>query len=134
MPSQRFKIDFSDVRKMEKGVRQAVADSNEYTQVGLLQAITLVQREAVNNTRAGVKYIDGIYETGNLRQSITFEVKPTEASAFISKGLDYPKFVEFGTRRMRAKPFLHIALKENTRKIDEIFDRIIKKQIRNMQV
>lgn len=134
MPSQRLKIDFSDIRKMEKGVKQAVADSNEYTQVGLLQAITLVQREAVNNTRAGVKYVDGIYETGNLRQSITFEVKQTEASAFISKGLDYPKFVEFGTRRMRAKPFLNLALKENLKKIDEIFDKIIKKQIKNMQV
>lgn len=134
MASQRLKIDFSDIRKMEEGVRKAVEDSNEYTQVGLLQAITLIQREAVNNTRAGVKYIDGIYETGNLRRSITFEVKPNQASAFISKGLDYPKFVEFGTSRMRAKPFLHIALKENIKKIDEIFDKIIKKQIKRMQV
>lgn len=132
--AKNVKIDFSDVRKLKKGIKEAVKVSADYERIGLLKAVTLVHREAVNNTVAGVKYSDGIYEVGNLRRSLSFELKDRAGDVFISKGLKYPTFVEFGTKRMRAKPFLSLALYDNIDKIRDIFKTIISKQINKMKV
>jgi len=132
--AKSVKIDFSDIRKFEKATREAIKDNVDYEAKGLLQATTLVHREAVNNTKAGVKYIKGIHKTGNLRKSLTFEIGNGEGTIFTDGRIVYPKFVEFGTVKMRERPFLTIALAENRKKIDEIFDKIIKKQVKKMQV
>jgi HK97 gp10 family phage protein len=134
MATKGIKLDFSDVRKFERGLKEAVKMSSDYEKIGLLKAVTLVHREAVNNTVAGVKYSDGIYESGNLRRSLSFELKDRAGDVFISRGLQYPTFVEFGTKRMRAKPFLSLAISDNIDNIKSIFKRIMDKQIKKMKV
>jgi len=130
----KLKINFSDIKNFEKKLRKEVVESQNNLKVGLLKATTLVQKEAINNTKAGIKYVDGIYQTGNLRRSISFDVPtPRYGEVFISKGLKYPLFVEKGTRRMRAKPFLSLALTDNINKIKEILNIALARTITNLK-
>jgi HK97 gp10 family phage protein len=134
MAKKRLKIDFKDVRQFEKKIRQEASNSRNNIEKGLFKAVTLVHREAVNNTRAGVKYTDGVYEVGNLRRSLSFDIiSPVAGQVFISKGLKYPSFVELGTKRMRAKPFLSLAVYDNMEKVREIFKAIINQTFKNLK-
>lgn len=47
--------------------------------------------------------------TGNLRNSITHKYEPSEKAAYIGTNLSYAKYVEFGTRFMRERPYLRNA-------------------------
>lgn len=51
-------------------------------------------------------------DTGRLRNSITHEVAEDGLSAVVGTNVEYAPYVEFGTRRMRARPFLFPALEE----------------------
>ena len=133
MANKKFKIDFIDVRQFEKKLRNETKDTQNNLNIGLLKAITLIHREAINNTRAGVKYSDGVYEVGNLRRALSFDIiSPIAGQVFISKGLKYPSFVELGTKRMRAKPFLSLAVSDNIDKVREIFKTLINKTFKNL--
>jgi HK97 gp10 family phage protein len=133
MAKKGIKIDFSDVRAFEKRLRDEARNSKNQLKRGMTKAITLLHRESVNNTKAGVLYFDGVYERGDLRRSIAFEVpKPDTGIVFISKGLKYPTFVEKGTRRMRAKPFMLPALTSSAMDIAQTFEAVLKKSIRNL--
>lgn len=50
-------------------------------------------------------------KTGNLRRSLMTEVQatPNGATARVGTGVDYAPYVEFGTRRQRAQPYLRPA-------------------------
>jgi HK97 gp10 family phage protein len=135
MAKKGLKIDFSDIRKFETNLRKGIKSSESNLKTALFKAVTLIHREAVNNTQAGVKYADGIYERGNLRRSLTFDIpSPRYGEVFISKGLKYPLFVEMGTRRMRAKPFLSLAVRDNIEKVNKIFGEAVKKTINNLKL
>lgn len=47
-------------------------------------------------------------KTGTLRRSITSQF-PTDLSGIVGPSVEYGKFVEFGTRRMGARPFMRPA-------------------------
>lgn len=47
-------------------------------------------------------------KTGTLRRSIHTEF-PTDLSAVVGPSVDYGKYVEFGTRRMGARPYMRPA-------------------------
>jgi HK97 gp10 family phage protein len=60
--------------------------------------------------------------TGNLRNSIqpgAVEISDTEVSADVEARMEYASFVEYGTRRMRAQPYLTPALLSNIPKFRE---------------
>ena len=48
--------------------------------------------------------------TGDLRKSITHKYVPSELTAYIGTNLDYAPYVEFGTRHMKARPYLRNAI------------------------
>jgi HK97 gp10 family phage protein len=52
-------------------------------------------------------------DTGRLRASIHAEIAPNGLSATVEAGVDYAVFLEFGTRRQRAQPFLFPAYEKN---------------------
>ena len=135
MAKKGLKLDFTDVREFEKKVRDQARTSGSRLEKGTLKATLLVRNEAVKNTRAGVLYADGVYERGNLRRSLSFDlISPTKGKVFISKGLKYPTFVEKGTRKMRAKPFLEPALEGSRQKIKEIYAKIIAQGFKKMKL
>lgn len=59
-------------------------------------------------------------DTGNLRQSINHKVIDSEKSVRIGTNVEYAPFVEFGTIKMNAQPYLRPALLENKEAIRKI--------------
>ena len=80
---------------------------------GLAKAVLVVERQAKINA----DFTQG-YQTGVLRSSITSEVSGLEGKVGTNK--DYAPFVEFGTSKMGAQPFLFPALEEKKNEIMEL--------------
>ena len=53
-------------------------------------------------------------DTGNLRNSITHEVVQSEKSVYIGTNVEYAAYVELGTTRTKAKPYLKPAATEHS--------------------
>ena len=66
-------------------------------------------------------------DTGRLRTSITHEVEETinEIVGRVGTNLDYAIFLEYGTSRMAARPFLRPGLAKNIPAIKQLFRRKI---------
>jgi len=124
----KMKVDFSDLRKLEKSIRNsAKISSNEGTKA-IAKAVTMVHSGAVNNTKAGVLYSDGVFETGNLRRGLTFQMLGKYAGQIgVNKSVDYAGFVEFGTRKQRKKPYLNPAYEKNKDDITKMFKGVLEK-------
>ena len=63
-------------------------------------------------------------DTGRLRNSITHATD--ENTAYIGTNVEYAPFVELGTSRQRAKPYLKPAVTDHTREYQEIIERRLK--------
>lgn len=52
-------------------------------------------------------------DTGRLRDSITHETHAEEESVYVGTNVEYGKYQEYGTSRMRAHPFLKPGIMKN---------------------
>lgn len=59
---------------------------------------------------------------GNLRRSVAHDM-PDELTARVGSTLKYAKFLEVGTSKMAARPWLRRSLKENSSTIRQIIER-----------
>lgn len=73
-------------------------------------------RETAFNVEGDAKELCPI-RFGHLQGSITTQISSDGLVAEIGTGVDYAEFVELGTRRMRARPYLLPAFEENVRKL-----------------
>lgn len=64
-------------------------------------------------------------DTGNLQNSITHAVEMGEKAAYIGTNVEYASYVEFGTYKMEAKPFLRPAATEHS----SVYERIAKEEL-----
>ena len=64
-------------------------------------------------------------DTGNLRNSITNEVQSSEKAVYIGTNVEYAAYVELGTTRTKAKPYLKPAAAEHS----AVYKRIIEEEI-----
>jgi HK97 gp10 family phage protein len=88
------------------------------TKVALTAAAVLVHGESV--VRCPV-------DTGNLRSSLDYNVKPDEAR--VGTNVEYSPYVEYGTVKMAKQPYLRPALDENETKIQRLMAKEYKKAI-----
>ena len=58
--------------------------------------------------------------TGNLRDSIDYIVQEALKKVIIGTNVEYALYVEKGTSKMRAQPYLTPALEENKQRIQEL--------------
>jgi len=131
--AKKTKIDFSDIRHFENDLNKEISAMPNRLRKAVKKAVTLVHSQAVSNTRAGVLYPDGVYETGNLRRSLSFDVlSDRKGKVYISKGLKYPLYVEKGTRRMDPKPFLSPAVEKKREQVNNIFKKAIEQSFNNL--
>ena len=65
-------------------------------------------------------------DTGNLRNSISNKVEMSEKSAYIGTNVEYAPYVELGTRKMAAQPFLAPAATEHS----GVYKRIIEDEMK----
>lgn len=64
-------------------------------------------------------------DTGNLRNSITNEVRYSEKAVYIGTNVEYAAYVELGTTRTKAKPYLKPAAAEHS----AVYKRIIEEEM-----
>lgn len=62
-------------------------------------------------------------DTGNLRNSITHAVEGSEDAVYVGTNVEYAPYVEMGTRRTAAQPFLRPAATEHGSTYREILKR-----------
>ena len=65
-------------------------------------------------------------DTGNLRNSITHTVSADEQAVYIGTNVEYAAYVEFGTSRMRAQPYLQPAVYDNTEEYKQMAEYFLK--------
>lgn len=68
-------------------------------------------------------------DTGNLRNSITHDVEGKEAR--VGTNVEYAPFVELGTVKMAAQPYLNPALEQNKGNIKKIFADALKEAVKD---
>ena len=64
-------------------------------------------------------------DTGNLRNSITNEVQSSEKAVYIGTNVEYATYVELGTTRTKAKPYLKPAVADHS----AVYKRIIEEEM-----
>ena len=98
-----------------------VIASVENAKRGGLEAASLIV-EADATLRAPV-------DTGNLRSSITHRVVSDE-EAHIGTNVEYAPYVEQGTSKMAAQPFLRPALDNNKSRIEKMIGDVVGKAVK----
>lgn len=68
------------------------------------------------------------FDTGRLRNSITHTVvsKPNGAAAVVGSAVEYAPFVELGTRKSKAQPFLRPAVENHADEYRAIAESVLK--------
>lgn len=64
-------------------------------------------------------------DTGNLRNSITHEVVQSEKAVYIGTNVEYAAYVELGTTKTKAKPYLKPAATEHS----AVYKRMIEEEM-----
>ena len=64
-------------------------------------------------------------DTGNLRDSIVYELDEGTLTVVVGTNVDYAYYVEHGTINMLAQPFLNPAIEENIYRIQVLFARAV---------
>lgn len=105
---------------------------------GVLKGLNAAQKKIVKNVYNAMQIASNIIvdsakvkcpvRTGRLRNSIDFKVNISSHNIVSEIGTDvyYSGYVEFGTVRMAARPYLRPALTENKQKILNCFKGILK--------
>lgn len=65
-------------------------------------------------------------DTGRLRNSITNAVETGEQSVYIGSNVEYAAFVELGTSRMKARPYLRPAVTQHTAEYKSLAEQALK--------
>jgi HK97 gp10 family phage protein len=67
-----------------------------------------------------------IVDTGRLMNSITHSVDESDNTAVVGTNVEYAPYVEYGTSKTKAKPFLKPTIQENLPQYKEIFEDYMK--------
>lgn len=64
-------------------------------------------------------------DTGNLRASITHEVDAGDNAVYIGTNVEYAPYVELGTSRQKAQPFLRPAASEHGAQYRQVLEKAL---------
>lgn len=98
----------ANLQKLSKQIQQAV--KKEFVWAGV---------ETQNRARVNCPV-----DTGTLRNSITYEQKG-DFDIIVGAYTDYASFVEYGTRKMSAQPYLNPAFEEVSKEFQARIERIL---------
>ena len=96
-----------DLRKLTKKVTREIREATAET----ARKITNQSKRNLTDNRSVV--------TGRLRRSMSFVLYPIDIYADIGTNVFYGKYVEFGTRRSRAKPYLAPAFNQYSKEYEK---------------
>lgn len=120
----RFSVTIKGADEIQRKLKELSAKALPEVQQAIMEAAKIVQEEAKNRVRK---------RTGTLAESISVDEpkkkKPDEAAAVIGPGKEgfYGMFLELGTSKMPAYPFLVPSLKASKRQVEEVVARELRK-------
>lgn len=97
----------------------------------IVSACEAVQSEVMNTAKRLVPV-----DTGHLQGSIQpggIKITNDNVEATVVANAEYASFVEHGTRKMRAQPYLTPALLENTRTFQRAINAAVKRGVDNLR-
>jgi len=112
-------IDFRKIERLQKAMKKAPALIAEELATAVRDLVLLVEAEA--KKRCPV-------DTGKLRASIT-PVIESWAAGYVGTNTEYAPYVEYGTRKTDAQPFLEPAFIEGKRQASKIFGEAVSRAI-----
>ena len=68
----------------------------------------------------------GYVRTGRLRNSISYAVDTDESAVYIGSNVEYAPYVELGTSKMMARPFLKPAVENYAREYKDLLEQAMK--------
>lgn len=68
----------------------------------------------------------GYVRTGRLRNSISYGVDTSEPAVYIGSNVEYAPYVELGTSKMRARPFLKPAVENYAGEYKDLLEQAMK--------
>ncbi len=93
-------------------VTPKLRDWTERMRAGVAEEVDVVGQDMVDLARQIVPV-----RTGFLQSTIMFEINREDFSFTFGASADYAEFVEFGTRKMQAQPFIRPAMDANEGKL-----------------
>lgn len=114
-----MRAEVRGLEKLQKTTERFVAEMEGGLFLQAMRKATLiVQRTAKRKVPV---------DTGRLRASITPEVRKTQTSwvGVVGSNVQYAPYVELGTVRMAARPYLQPAITENQREIFDILGNAV---------
>lgn len=115
MMNYEIKIDQASVdnveKEMEENIKIAVKKLGQAMQKNAVFEITTL----------------GAVDTGNLRNSIEYTDNGKD-EASVGTNVNYAQYVEYGTSRMGARPFLKQAIENHTKEYQSIMQQALKGQ------
>jgi len=115
-----------DLKKIER-LRQAIKEFPEVLKEELGQAV-LELALIIQNKAKELCPVD----TGLLRSSINAQVE-SWAAAYVGTNTEYAPWVEYGTRRTPAQPFLEPAFEEGHKQADSVFSKAVKRAMARLE-
>ena len=112
-------IDFRKIERLQKAMKKAPALIAEELATAVRDLVLLVEAEA--------KILCPV-DTGKLRASIT-PVIESWAAGYVGTNTHYAPYVEYGTRKMDAQPFLEPAFLEGKKQASKVFGQAISRAI-----
>ncbi len=91
-----------------------------------LKKVSLAGLEAMGMQAESFTKQNTPVDTGRLRNSISHKVAPSEMSVYIGTPVEYAPFVELGTSRQKAQPYLRPAIMENRAVYEQIAKMYLK--------
>lgn len=87
-----------------------------------MQAAVLRALERIGSQAEGYAKDLCPVDTGNLRNSITHKVDSAEKAAYIGTNVEYAPYVELGTVKMAAQPYLKPAVADHAKTYENILE------------
>lgn len=89
---------------------------------------TAIERalEAIGQQCVGYAKMLSPVDTGRLRNSLTHDVKAGEEAVYVGTNVEYAPYVELGTRRSKAQPFLRPAVENHSDEYKRIAEAFLK--------
>ena len=97
----------------------------EYLDKAIVNGLTAIGMTAEGHAKRNLYPGHGL-DTGRLRNSITYKAVRTERAVYIGTNVEYAPYVELGTRKMRARPFLKPAATEHNDEYKKIMEAALK--------
>lgn len=90
-----------------------------------LQEVVLKNTKRLERSMKEHAHFTKGYSTGNLRRSINMEISPDGLTGTVSPNTEYDVYVEYGTSKMEAQPYVRPAFDEVSKEFMNDIDNLL---------